>query len=286
VAKSPLYASKTAQAAFALNAPDFGWHYVRFWLDAQLNLPSMVNQHSIYLMFMHFAGCLIKDELPQTLELREPNSTFTRIAVEAYSLCRDLQMSQIPDRVKIREQVLRIYYDLFFNVRNRFDEPLYVAQIVYPETRLADLRADGFDPQNIRQNLFRIAYEYGSEALECKLGTRIRQFSPAVIEKLAAGLEGRIMSNARTVARLGGLNSQQAAPALRLATGLLRSMREQGQPPNTFSDDVAGLGAVGLCKSVLDTMLRMQKPEIERRLDLLRAEPQNAEPQVTPPTFG
>lgn len=86
VAKSPLYASKTAQAAFALNAPDFGWHYVRFWLDAQLNLPSMVNQHSIYLMFMHFAGCLIKDELPQTLELREPNSTFTRIAVEAYSL--------------------------------------------------------------------------------------------------------------------------------------------------------------------------------------------------------
>jgi hypothetical protein len=217
VAKSPLYCDKLAQAAFALNAPGFGWHYVKFWLDARLELPSRINQRSIMPMYLHVSRNMLKDRTAQTLELRDPNNAFVSTVLEAYVLCRDLQIPHIAERVSIPADVVQMYYDLFFNVRGRFDEPLYAARIVYPATKLADFQEDGFDPKNIRQNLFRLAHEYGSEALEYELGTRLRTFSPALTEKMANGLEGRIMVNARTVAGWAGLTVRRCLGRFALA---------------------------------------------------------------------
>jgi hypothetical protein len=271
IATSPLYGTKTAQAAFALNAPDFGWYYVKYWLDADLRLPSAVSQRSIYLMYVRLWFKHQEDEVAQALEPREPPNAYKRTAVEAYAFCRDLQIPEIAERVGIPSEALNVYYDLFFNVPNRRDEPLYVAQIVYPDTKLSDLRDDGFDPDNIRQNLFRVAYEGGSKALEFELGTRIRTFSSASNMNLAINLEGRILSNARTVARLGGLNSKKAYVGVRPAVGLLQAAHQSGQTADSRGDDVAGLGAIGAARSTLDTVLGIQGREIQERLGGLRA---------------
>jgi hypothetical protein len=278
VAKSPLYRSKTARAAFALNAPQFGWYYVRFWLDADLNMPSIVNQESLVSLNNRLRYGQEVDEVLQALELLEPDNAFERTALEAYALCRDLDIPQISDRVNMSAEAITIFYDLCFNVRNRTDEPLYLAKIVYPERKLADLRDDGFDPGNIRQNLFRLAHECGSKALEYELGTRIRTFSPTLIAKLASGVEARIMSNARTVARLGGLNSKKPSAGLLAAFGLLQTARQSGQRADSMGDNVAGLGAIGAARSTLDSILRIQRPDLQKRYALQRGTQEDPKP--------
>jgi hypothetical protein len=118
--------------------------------------------------------------------------------------------------------------------------------------------------------------------LENELGTRLRTFSLASNAKLAIGVEGRIMANARTVARLGGLNSKKSSAGLRAAVGLLQSAHQSGRTPDSRGDDVAGLGAIGAAKSTLDTILGIQAPEIRQRLDRMRDAKEEQRPSEGP----
>jgi hypothetical protein len=258
-ANSPLYRSDIERTVFALTAADFGAHYLDFFLKAGVALPNHIHDRSIRRGYEYHTGAARNPAYARALELHSPGNGFTGMVLEAYLLCRDLTIEQIAERVQTPVEAIEIYADLYFNVRSRASEQIYIASIVYPQTRIADLRGD-FDATDMRQHLLKLAHEYGSEAVDSAAGIRVQSCSAAQAEKCRTDLENRILLDGLMLITLGAQHSQKVLPGLQAAIDLMLAPRTSGQDQTTMAEEEIRPASISVEESVLDAIQSLQTP--------------------------
>jgi hypothetical protein len=258
--------------ACALLDPAFPWHFARAFAQLRQPLPALVHESYIKLAYEHIMNRAVNEDISWGQIIQHPKWQTKRGFLEALLLLPDLRLDEVAKYTGFSVATVLIYEQLFWNVRDRMNDPMYLNELCCPGTRLAEFQTDSWTTAEPRNLMLRAAYYNDLETLLKLFGTRMphEEESPEVSAKQ---LKKRILSDAYFVVRAGGASSKVAvldsARKLIVAAEKNYDGTKQG-----FRDDIIGLTALGLDpgQSVLETVKGlMDNTAYDRQLALQEA---------------
>jgi hypothetical protein len=264
--------------AKCLFEPSFGIRFARHFVQFSDSLPDGASDLSLKIAYDYMTlGYAIRPEDLQAFALDQDG--YLRNLLRAYLICPGITTDEIAKKLGVSKKAVELYDQLFWNVRDRLNDQLYIAKLVFPETRLVHLKPHYLETASTGQLLLQIAYEYGHEEMERLAGmTRSRNDGKST-EAVAMELESQILKNGSLLAKLGGAN-QKNSPGMNHAKALLLA-RQKSKVEAQTSDDIAGLGAISVSQSIWQTVDRVTGADVARRLAMQNQGPSDEE-QSTP----
>ena len=168
----------------------------------------------------------------------------TRDVLHALLICRDATLEQIAEWLTLSPEVVQLYEQLHFNVRDRADEKAYIARIVFPWGRVALLNPDVVANLSYASQLLQGGHRYGAQQVLVLSGLETEAELPSVVESCHE-LEQTIMANAVQLVRSGYQNSTKAT-GLNHAMSLMTAMRDGGRQQMVEDDYKTGVGALNI----------------------------------------
>lgn len=222
----------------------FGYHFVRSLVKEGVNIPPDVFEPEILDFYWYERSGHSSPSLIHALSLHHPSNQFMENAVQAL-LLSDASLQDIAKTAGISYEVLRYYEQLFFNVRDRRDESLFIASVVYPEHRLVETMEGYIRDVDAGSFLKRAAFNNGLDDAAYFVGLRVEDIDAANssnAREMASRLESSIMANGYYLARNGFLN-QRSAQGLNAARGLIIAAKQGGE--DSAELDTFGAGSLG-----------------------------------------
>jgi hypothetical protein len=252
--------------------PRFGWKFVRTFAELGQSLPRTLTDERFRLLWRAYQFETENAHDPlllQTLALDHPRNFFARNLVKAFLVAPDLPWAEMSQKLGMPIHLLQAYDQLFFNVRDRLQDEVYIQGLIYPEGRRIELMPDYLRREQMGLLLLRAVRNHGIETAMTLGGFRNGFLSEFNSTETAQRLESMIMGNGALWARLGGLN-QSHMPGIMHARAVIAATKQGGQQAATNDDTIMGLGAVGsnttMGESIMTTMLGCQSDSLEQRL--------------------
>jgi hypothetical protein len=255
--------------ASALLDPAFAWHYAEAFAQSNQPLPETVTEPYIRTAHEYLMDQTWTDDFADALVLRHPNWELKRGFVEALSLFSDVRLDQISNYTGLSVFVIQLYQNLFWNVRDRLADPLFINHLVFPQTRQIEFKPDYWLNATPSQLMLRAAFHRD-------LPTVLNIFGcPTSAEPMSAGdltneLKTNLLAAANHVIKSGGIN-QGGVPALEAARKLLIASERNPVRQSPLGEDRLGLSALGSLnpgESILETVRRMNDDsEYNKRLN-------------------
>ena len=123
--------NRTDRLAIALNDPKFGWNFLKSIKEDGLELPPVIAHPQLLQAYRYLNGAY-DEAMDDALILMHPENMTTRNALRALLICRDVTLEQIAICLRISPEAARVFDQLFYNVRDRLDEPGYIGQLLNP----------------------------------------------------------------------------------------------------------------------------------------------------------
>lgn len=241
----------------------FGHHYVRAFIETGKVLPPDVHERELIDLYWFLKRGEPSTEIVHALSLDHPANRMLAKNLQAF-LITGATPRVISKKVGIPADVIRTYEQLFFNVRDRQDEALLIANIVYPESRVVEFK-EGYlkdvDPATL---ILRAGYNNGLDDAAYFAGLRIESvesLKDASAKELANRLESAIMANGYFLARNGFL-SQRSSHGVSAARGLLVAAKQSGMEQGDDDD----YGATSLGDAMMQELQRVKGGEMQSRI--------------------
>jgi hypothetical protein len=177
--------------------------------------------------------------------LAVPANQFTRHVLHALLLSRDISFPQIAEHLGLDEQVVIVFHQLHYSVRDRAADKAYIARLIYPEGRFQSLKTDGVEEMTIEERLLIAGYTHGAKEVLWLAGMGDDQNPPSTEQNLK-NFEDALVNNALQLARTGSLNSS-SAPGVERGKSILVAKRNVelvndparvGQPDISLGDAI------------------------------------------------
>ena len=261
--------SEPERLAMCLNDPKFGWNFVESFIRSRIELPldACIYDHLRRLYVYHVEN-EYDPAIAEAISLTSPQNTRARDILKALLVCQDITLQGIAEWMRLSEAAVKLFQQLFFNYRDRLGEPGYITALIYPEGKSATFRADYLERESSGQRLLRMGYEHGADRVASIIGYPPNAGGDEPTEMLCDEFVRLSVKNGVNLAQQGYLNAKDA-PGIKVAAAfaaLHKKVRETGQTP----DEIMGLGAISAGQSVMDTVMKMQEPEILHRRRLQR----------------
>ena len=242
--------------------PAFGWYFVRAIHEIGIRMPDDIEAESVRHAYywLHYGAEF--EHIPQAHALSLPASARFAAILNALLLCRDTDVAAIGKLVNQPIEVIQAYGDLFFNVRDRLDDRPYIAGIVFPETRLADLREDAECELDFSNILLRAAYESGVDEVMYLAGLVANRSEVSDRRDSAVEFESGLLDRADLAVRYG---RNEPATVIRQATSIA-ARRKQDQPQRPAEE--VGLHSLG--GAIMAELEKSAAVEDEHRLAVQR----------------
>ena len=251
----------------------FGYHFIKYLIKHGVSLPPSVDEDALIDTY-NFERYGIKNEnVIHAIALNHISNSEHRDAIKAL-LITEAPIEEIAKRTGISETVLNYYTQLFFNIRDRREEALFVATTVYPQSRLVEMMDGYMRNTDMGSKLLRTGYNSGLDDVSYMIGLKSEDAVniDVSINTLAAKLEASIMANGFYLARNGFL-SQRSAHGINNAKNLIMAAKQSGTEQST--EDDFGLGSIG--GALMEELMKSKGPEIERKINLVQAANENDE---------
>lgn len=244
----------------------FGYKFIKSLVDADLTLPATVDEEELIDTFQFLKYNAYKPDVVFAISLTHPSNKNIEDAIKAF-LITDESYDTLQSLTGISKEVLKIYEKLFFNIRDRKSEALFIANTVYPDSRMVEIMdnyAKNEDPGKI---LLRSAYNNGIEDVAYFSGLKVDCIanntnisSPEIAQKL----ETALMANALYLCRNGFISQKNSG--IGHAKSLLIAAKQGGQADNT--QDTEGAGILGA--AMMETFLSIKQPEMDNKLEIYK----------------
>ena len=215
---------RPSRLAIALNDPKFGWNFVRALKVDGRRFPALVT-HPQLLQANAYLDGNDDDMMVQALALCHPSRTTEQNILKGLLISENVTLTGIAKFMKIPLEVVRIVDQLMFNVRDRSDDPGYLAALLFPDGIELNRRCDS---EELR--LLRAGAVYGAE--EVIRLARIKPYGRAnEIERLYESTEAGLLLAAESIIRHGGeeqIDSPTVAATMKL---LVAAKRNQADEP-------------------------------------------------------
>lgn len=252
--------------AHAMSDPMFGWQFVKTFLDAGMNMPAIVTESELLRAYCFHRYNNADRDVRLAFQLRTQNEKTRRIMLHCMLLIEKYSISNMAAELILPEDAIRIYEALFWNVRDRFQDKVYINSLVFPDTTQVLWVEDyhkNEDPLNLA---IRAAVQYKSlDTVKAFLGMT-NQTNDYEAEAHAKTFEAQVLSTAVHSARLGLLH-QKDVPSILGGRSMVQSSK-LGGAVSKDDDTQLGLGSFGMKASVMDHFRKISQPEIEYRLRL------------------
>ena len=234
--RHPGAVTREDREARSLADPAFGARFVLAIHELDIPLPDWLHEDSVRHAYQYIHHGIERPHVLEAYRLASPRGSELAAVLDGMLVSLETPLERIAELLGRPVESLRQYADLFFNVRDRADDPAYVANIVYPGTRLASL--DASNPPGVRQQLLQAGYEQGAEQVAFLAGL---PGSCHETRDAVGALERQLLTRATLMVRHGQL---EPATLLRHATTM--SARRKVEPAPE-SQDVGGITALGDC---------------------------------------
>ena len=140
----------------------FAYHFIKTLVDTNKPLPAFVDEPELYDAYQFLRYNAYKPNVIFAISLTHPSNKSMEDVIKAF-LITDEPYNKLANITGIPEEVLRLYEKLFFNVRDRKQEALFIANTVYPNTRMVELMDNYTRNEDFGKMLMRSAYNNGIE---------------------------------------------------------------------------------------------------------------------------
>lgn len=238
---SPLYIESVEQFLSRYGRANFGYYIARQFAAAGMPFPIAVYKRD-YWVFRAY------------LMLLDPWRNYDRHIADAYHICNpptgspDLnkalramlltankftstgKIAEVALKTGLPKDTIEAYESLFYNILDRQDDLLYIAHLVYPNTRMVEFADDYFQSTPLGDLLKRAGYNHKDMDLTSYLagiGDRDYMARISAAENREAELSKNIMGNGLILSRANLLN--QRSIGMSRASTLLAASRQSGQ---------------------------------------------------------
>lgn len=257
-AEATLYAN-------ALADPMFGWFFVKAFLDEQKLMPDIVTESPLLRAYCYHAYSNRDPDIRRAFQLRTHAAKNRRTMLHCMLLIEKYDLKHIAGELSLDLDVVRIYEMLFWNVRDRLSDKVFVNSLVYPETTQV-LWVSQYhlneDPLNMA---LRAAVTHGMDAVKAFLGMA-GQTDEFNAEGYAKAFEAQVVSTACHSARMGLLH-QHNVPSISSGRSMVQSSKLGGDVAKD-DDSRLGLGSFGMKAAVLEHWRRITDHDLQYRLRL------------------
>lgn len=219
----------------------FGYHCIKAFVKDGIRLPATIVEKPLYDAYMFEQYGLQNDNVVFAISLTHPSNRSLEESIKAF-LLTDSSLEEIANLTGLSVDVLDYYEKLFFNIRDRRNEALFIANIVYPDSRFVELNDNYLRNEDSGRLLIRAAYNNGlaDAAYFSGLKSESLMNSGASAITMATKLESLIMTNGYFLAR-NFVNTKSAGIAQ--ARNILIAAKQGGQDSSSIDNE--GVGSLG-----------------------------------------
>lgn len=255
----------------------FGYCYVHSIIEDGQKLPDLVEEEALIKLYNLLKFGISDSDILFAISLTDMTNKNMEDTIKAM-LMSDASYEEISKITAIPPKVLELYGELFFNIRDRKKEALFIANVVYPNSRMIEQMEGYTKNEDFGKLMLRAAYNNGIEDVAYFSGLKTESLisSGMTAADAASRLENMIMLNGLFLSRNGFLN-QRNATGVAQAKNIIMASKQSGQD-NTSSQDLEGVQSLG--EQALLTLKEIKGPEVEEliRLEQDLAESGNAKP--------
>lgn len=249
----------------AMSDPMFGWQFVKTFLDSEKNIPIAVTESTLLRAYCFHRYNNGDRDLRMAFQLKTRAEKNRMIMLQCMLLLEKLSLEHIAGELSLSLDTVRIYADLFWNVRDRLRDNVYINSLIYPDSTQVLWVKDYHQNEDPLHISLRAAYHYGMDTVKSFLGIA-NQTSEYEPENHAKTLEAQVLSTASHSARLGLLHQKDVAS---IDSGrLMVQSSKLGGDLGKDDDSRLGLGSFGMKASVLEHYRRISEHDIQYRLRL------------------
>lgn len=247
--------------AHALLDPAFPWQYAKAFAELHQPLPKIVDEPFIRMAHEHLSGRVNNDDIVEAQVIQHPKWTTKRGFLEALLLLPGLRLDEVAAHTSLSVTAVLTYAGLFWSVRDRLGDKLFINELCLPATRLAEYRDGFWNDAEPKELMLRAAYKQDLETLLAIFGSR----TPSDLESAetsAKQVKAATMADAAFVVRAGGAGS--TVPALNAARRMISASEKFAMQTNNLGDDIIGLAALSLDpgQSILATLQGLCGPTL------------------------
>ncbi|MCW4026199.1 MAG: hypothetical protein NWE76_01785, partial [Candidatus Bathyarchaeota archaeon] len=152
---------------FAVNYAEtnFAWKFIKALIHNHIPLPPPVDIDDEWLIrtYRFETDPTYKDEAIRGAHMLNKRSMeMTKYALKGMIMSPDNNSTEeIESKINISADVITAFEKIFFNVRDRRDEILFVSQVVYPEGRIVECIDDYIRRESLGNLIMRAGYNNG-----------------------------------------------------------------------------------------------------------------------------
>lgn len=238
----------------------FGYHIIKALVKDNCDLPSDITEGVLYKTYMFEKYGQPYEDIIQAIAFTHPSNKVMEDSIKA-AVISMVPYKTLEKAYGISKNVLEAYEQLFFNIRDRKNEALFIANLVYPDTRFVELSDNYLKEEDKGKLLIRSAYNNGLGDASYFMGLKTLDnitISGMNSVDAASQLEAAIMVNGLFLARNGALNARNSGVSQ--ARNILIAAKQGGQ--DTMNQDNEGIGSLGeLAMQALKDMTRDELAE-------------------------
>lgn len=240
----------------------FPFHWVKALHKDSVSWPKECEGDLLWRLYWHFRGNPIAPNSPLqfALALRTPELRPMENALQAFLLTND-SLPEISKKLGIPTDVIETYQDLFWPVRARAQETLFIASQLYPSTRSVEMTDTYLKEVPPGLLLKRAAWNGSSDGLSWLVGLSSKDKTLPMTGISAAELEARIMDNGVQLAKLGFINSRNTG--IGQARSILLAAKASGQETDAVDDSPAA----DCGESILKELQSISKKQTSLRIN-------------------
>jgi len=239
----------------------FGWNFIKYLAGLKDTHNAFVSDNEYLTRAYNFERYGVEDEdIMMAVLYTLPSRRHFAAALKSSLLIEDVTFEGISEKMGIPVGTVKAFEQLFFNILDRAEESLWLANVVYPEGRLVETLNDYHKNESLSMLLQRSGYNNGMDSVEYFAGLRSNQLTSGDMANASAKMENAIMINGFLLATNGFIN-QRDAPGINSAKAIINA-EKQGGTQNEQQDDFTG----SLSDSIFTELDRYKEGETRQLL--------------------
>jgi hypothetical protein len=245
----------------------FGWTIVRYLSDNSDSEIMDMTDNEFIVRAYNFENFGTKDKaIERAVMYTLPSRQHFSSTIKSCLLVEGITYEEISEKLGIELDTVRAFDQLFFNVTDRIKEALWLADVVYPETRFVEAMDNYHKNESFSMMLQRAGYNNGIEAVQFFSGLRSSILTSGDMANAAGKMENALMINGFLLATNGFIN-QRDATGIHNARTIINA-EKQGGNQNESSEDITGTlgesiyGSLEIFKEVESSQLITAREQI------------------------
>jgi len=161
----------------------------------------------------------------------------TRAVLNAALIAEDATIEAVAAALNLPVNTVEAYEVLFFNVIGRKENPMYLRNIAYPETRLVETLEHYLEETDPDTLLLRIGYNQGLQQVLLAAGLLDNPAAGMTEAEAAVQFKDEMLATSIKLVAAGFLNYEKKHPAIKRAMEFIKASKTSRQAPGGTKDE-------------------------------------------------